>query len=220
MNMAHERSLRVLMLIGAAVATPFLIPTTIISLNSESRYYYDHRTVTTFCFAYFPLALTALASTLSLLHYRKYGRSPGHRFAHFDAFASALYLGVLGPIWGIEVDRISDGGYGLLVGYLTAPMILNMIIHFYCFVYNARSAWVAFSNRKTHECPNCHQNFVSGPPQVRQTAQDPSEYSLLRGETYLDENAVPYSNARSSDDQIRPESDEKGESKGKAALDV
>ena len=71
-----------------------------------------------------------------------------------------------------------------------------------------------------HECPNCRNNFIVGAPQVQQTSNSPEGYSLLRGETYLDEDAVPYADARNSEEQVRPESETKGEGKGKTIIDV
>lgn len=71
-----------------------------------------------------------------------------------------------------------------------------------------------------HECPNCHNNFIVGAPQVQQVSKGPEGYSLLRGETYLDDDAVPYMDARESEEQIRPESEDKAEGKGKAVAEV
>lgn len=126
--MAHERPLRALTLLTTALATPLLIATTVISVKKESEHYYwrRHRPVTTFCFGYVPLALTALTSAASLMHYRKHGRSPGPRFALLDALAGLTYICILIPIWAVEIGRLALPGYGLLVGYLTAPMIINM----------------------------------------------------------------------------------------------
>ncbi|CAO2652638.1 Nn.00g009210.m01.CDS01 [Neocucurbitaria sp. VM-36] len=220
--MAHERPLRILLLLTTALATPLLIATTIVSIQRERRrgYWNGQRSVTTFCFAYLPLALTAFASTASLLHHRKSGRSPGPRFAPLDCFGGVMYLAILLPIWAVEIGRLDRPGFALLAGYLTAPMIINMFVHFYFFIYNAQSVWLALSSSEMHECPNCRNNFIVGAPQVQQTSNGPEGYSLLRGEAYLDEDAVPYAEARASGEQISPESENKGEGKGKAIIDV
>lgn len=127
--MAHERPLRALTLLTTAIATPLLIATTVVSVKKESDYYWRrHRPVTTFCFGYIPLALTAFASAASLMHYRKHGRSPGPRFALLDALAGVTYICILIPTWAVEIGRLAFPGYGLLVGYLTAPMIINMYV--------------------------------------------------------------------------------------------
>ncbi|USP74807.1 uncharacterized protein yc1106_02081 [Curvularia clavata] len=121
---AYERPLRVLTLLTTVLATPLLIATTVISLNSYSWYYY--RSVTTFCFGYIPLALTALASSLSLVYQKKHGKAPEGRFFFVDGLATLGYLGVLIPIWGVEIGKLRAPGFGLLAGYTTAPMIVNI----------------------------------------------------------------------------------------------
>jgi hypothetical protein len=37
-----------------------------------------------------------------------------------------MYVGLLVPIWVVEIGRLREPGYGLLAGYATAPMIVNM----------------------------------------------------------------------------------------------
>lgn len=71
-----------------------------------------------------------------------------------------------------------------------------------------------------HECPNCHNNFIVGAPQMQKAGKGGEGYSLLRGEEYLDADATPYVDARDSEEQIRPEGEISGESKGKAIIDV
>jgi hypothetical protein len=124
--MAHERALRILSLCLTGLATPLLIATTVISLEISFQSYYSYRNVTTFCFGYVPLALTAFASAASLRFHRKNGRLPGARFALLDVFAVATYLGILIPIWTIELSALREPGLVLLATYLTAPMIVNM----------------------------------------------------------------------------------------------
>lgn len=121
--MAHERALRICTVVNTAIALPLLIAMTIISLEPM---YHGARDVTAFCFAYIPLALTALTSGASLRHYRKHGRMPGPPFALLDCVAGILYLSVLLPIWIVEIGALADAGAGLVAGYLTAPMIVNM----------------------------------------------------------------------------------------------
>lgn len=126
--MAHERSLRVLTLLTTALVTPLLIATTIISVHEQrNNYYYNRKPpITAFSFGFIPLALTALASSVSLLYHRKHSRMPGPRSTILDCVAGLSYLGVLLPIWIVEVGRLVKPGYGLLTGYLTSPMIINM----------------------------------------------------------------------------------------------
>jgi hypothetical protein len=124
MIMANERPLRILSLFTSALATPLLIATTIISF--ESQYWYANRDVTAFCFGYIPLAMTAVASTLAMIHQRRHGSAPGPKFALLDGLAGITYLAILIPIWAVEIDHLRAPGYGLLAGYTTAPMIVNM----------------------------------------------------------------------------------------------
>ncbi|KAI4928447.1 uncharacterized protein J4E92_005933 [Alternaria infectoria] len=224
MIMAQERSLRVLNLFASALTTPFLIAITVLSLESHSyRYWYDHRDVTTFCFGYIPLAMTAVASTASIVHQRRHNRTPGPKLALLDGLAGIAYLAILIPIWAVEVDDLGSAGYGFLAGYATAPMIVNMFVHFYFFACKARAMWFALRTQTVHECPNCHHNLTVGTPQVKETNKGGARYSLLRGEDYLDADADAEryidESARSSEEQLRPEGDDK-EDKGKSSIDV
>ena len=124
MAMAQERPLRILTLLTSALALPLLIATTVISL--ESPYWYSHRDVTAFCFGYIPLAMTAVASTVSMVHQRRRGTVPGPRFSILDGLAGIMYFAILIPIWAVEVGDLGAPGYGLLAGYTTSPMIVNM----------------------------------------------------------------------------------------------
>jgi uncharacterized membrane protein YhaH (DUF805 family) len=79
--------------------------------------------VSTFCFAFIPLALTALASIFGL---RRDGKKPSLVVFSLDFVAAVFYAALLIPIWAVEVGRLHQVGLGLLVGYTTAPMIVNM----------------------------------------------------------------------------------------------
>jgi hypothetical protein len=83
------------------------------------------------------------------------------------------------------------------------------------------SAWFS---PQVHECPNCHNNFTVGAPQIKETSKIGERYSLLRGEDYLDADADAEQyvgeSARSSEEQLRPECDTKDEGKGKSIIDV
>jgi hypothetical protein len=60
-------------------------------------------------------------------------------------------------------------------------------------------------------CPNCQTSLPGSPvtTQVnRETATKDEGYSLLRGEDYLDEDAVAYRDARESADLLRERSSE------------
>ncbi|CCT61174.1 hypothetical protein [Plenodomus lingam JN3] len=223
--MAHERTLRVITLCTTALATPLLIATTVISLQLEREKYYrrGRRSVTTFCFAYIPLALSALAAASSLAYQRRHEKLPGPRFALLDGFTGLFYLAVLFPIWAIEIGSLQKPGFGLLAGYLTAPMIVNMMIHFLVFVCNLQSIWTLLASIGSRKCPHCHGNYVGADPAVKQAGKGLAGYSLLRGDDYLDGDAeaVAYVDARPSEDMLRPDvKDKEDGAQGKAALDV
>jgi hypothetical protein len=121
----HERVLRIGTLLTSALATPLLIALTVISLKLCLRWN-KYREVTTFCFGYIPLAMTAVASAISLQHNRKHKRAPGPRHAMLDGLTGITYLSILIPIWAIEIGELGSSGYALLTGYMTASMIVNM----------------------------------------------------------------------------------------------
>ena len=123
LSVARERPLRILTLFTSAVATPFLIASTILSLQSG---YWYRRDVTAFCFGYIPLFMTAVASTISLITQRRHSRLPDARFSLLDALAGVTYFSILIAIWAAEIVEMGDGGLGLVAGYTTAPMIVNM----------------------------------------------------------------------------------------------
>lgn len=118
--MSHDRNLRILTLLTTALAMPLLIGSTVASLELRSWY---RRRVSAFCFGYVPLALTAAASIIGIT---KHGRMRRFSIALLDLTAAVTYVAVLIPIWSIEVPRLNQGGVGLLIGYTTAPMIINM----------------------------------------------------------------------------------------------
>jgi hypothetical protein len=125
--MAHERTLRLLTLLTTILATPLIIGCTVVSFRRRYHYYYsDRRKVTAWCFAYVPLALTAAASAIALLHHRRNGRMPSFKYTLLDFAAALLYIGVLIPVWAVEIGNLREPGFGLLAGYATAPMIINM----------------------------------------------------------------------------------------------
>jgi hypothetical protein len=118
--MASDRTLRILTLLTSALATPLLIGCTVVSLHQS---YWHRRKVSAFCFAFIPLALTALASIFGL---RRDGKKPSLVVFTLDFVAAISYVALLIPIWAVEVGRLPQVGLGLLVGYTTAPMIMNM----------------------------------------------------------------------------------------------
>jgi hypothetical protein len=128
--MSTERSLRTVTLFTSALATPLSIGLTIASLAQRyhhwHHYYMATTSPTTWCFVYIPLAMTVFTSVVGLLHHRKHGRMPRPRYALLDLLALIMYLGVLLPCWIIGVGRLVQPGLGLLAGYTTAPMIINM----------------------------------------------------------------------------------------------
>lgn len=125
-KMAYVRPLRILTLLTAALATPLNIATTVLSIQIARRYSYWYYRNPSWCYAFIPLAITAAASVFSLVYQRRHGRLPNFKFAIVDLIAALVYLGVLIPIWATEIGRLRGPGYGLLAGYTTAPMIVNM----------------------------------------------------------------------------------------------
>jgi hypothetical protein len=124
--MSLDRSLRICTLLTTALATPLLIGCTVASFQSDSGrfyYYYHRRTVTTFCFGFIPLALTAGASIVGIAKQASKSRLI---VSLLDLAAAITYVALLIPIWAIEVSKMNQGGLGLLIGYATAPMIVNM----------------------------------------------------------------------------------------------
>lgn len=121
---SYELPLRILTLLTSLLALPLLIATTVVSIHNYS--WYRYRPVTAFCFGFIPLALTAFASTRSLVHQRRFGRMPQASFKAVDGVACIAYLSILTAIWAVEIGYLERPGFGLLAGYTTAPMILNM----------------------------------------------------------------------------------------------
>lgn len=125
--MLAERYIRLFTYIATAIAVPLNIVSTILSLVHERQTHWHSRPVTAFCFAFIPLAMTVIASYRSLQYIRKHGETPtSFHFTVLDLASALTYIAVLVPIWVIEIRRFAAGGFGLLVGYATVPMILNM----------------------------------------------------------------------------------------------
>ncbi|KAH7066990.1 hypothetical protein BKA63DRAFT_424906 [Paraphoma chrysanthemicola] len=219
--MTYDRQLRVLTLLTTALATPLLIACTIVSLERGQNYwYYSRRRVTVFCFAFIPLALTAATSTIGLAYNRRHGRMPNFRYALLDLVATVVYVGLLIPIWVVEIGALEAPGYGLLAGYTTAPMIVNMFVHMYIFLCNANFLWSWLFSQTEHECPNCRSRFVASATEVQQVTSGPERYSLLRGEDYLDEDAVAYADVRNSEDQVGSKGSTDAADKGKGSIKI
>ena len=125
-NMSLERSLRLLTYLATAITFPLGIAATVVSLQHQyTRWAPRH--VTAFCFVFIPLVLTVVASSISLQYMKKHGKKP--RALHFkvlDLVATLAYFAVLIPCWVLEIQEYSAGGFGLLTGYTTAGMIVNM----------------------------------------------------------------------------------------------
>ncbi|KAG9191879.1 hypothetical protein G6011_10613 [Alternaria panax] len=168
--------------------------------------------------------MTAVASTVSIAYQRRRGSAPGPRFTLLDGLAGVMYLAILIPIWAVGTGNLEAPGYGLLAGYTTSPMIVNMFVHFCFFAYKARSMWSSFAAPRVHECPNCHNNFIVGAQREKETGKGGERYSLLRGEDYLDTDADAEhyigASARPSEEHLRPECDDKDEGKGKSMMVV
>lgn len=153
---------------------------------------------------------------------------PQESFKLVDGVASIAYLSILTAIWAVEIGKLERPGFGLLAGYTTAPMIVNMFVHGYIFACNVRSVVALFAAPQVHECPNCHSSFTTRTPQVQETKQSGEGYSLLRGEDYLDvdgdaEHYTDGSSGSTDAQMLQPESESKDKSKDeskKAIIDV
>jgi hypothetical protein len=66
----------------------------------------------------------------------------------------------------------------------------------YAFGRNIGYVCTALFNKTEHKCPNCHSRFTVESHQVQENSKRGEGYSLLRGEEYLDEDAVAYVDAR------------------------
>jgi hypothetical protein len=79
-------------------------------------------------------------------------------------------------------------------------------------------------NSSTIQCSNCQATINAGVSQEVRQASKGEGYSLLRGDDYLDEDAVTYKDTRESAEILNSERVDasKGEEvgKGKIALDV
>lgn len=124
--MGYERPLRILTLVNATIALPLLIATNVVLVNILYKSYWLPRQVPAVTLAYPSLILTAITSGASLYQNRKHGQMPGGRFALLDLFTSVYYLSILIPIFVLDIGDLRSPGYGLLAGYLTAPMVMNM----------------------------------------------------------------------------------------------
>lgn len=123
---AVDHPLRLLTCLATAICFPLNIAATIISL-AHQRHRWARRHVTAFCFVFIPLAVTAATALLSLQYMKKHGKTPrALYFACLDLVAVFGYLAVLVPCWTVELGEFGDGGFGLLTGYVTAPMIVSM----------------------------------------------------------------------------------------------
>jgi hypothetical protein len=67
--------------------------------------------------------LTAGASVVGIA---RHGSKPKVILSLLDLVAAVSYVALLIPIWAVEVSKMNKGGLGLLIGYTTAPMIVNM----------------------------------------------------------------------------------------------
>lgn len=126
-DVSLERPLRLLTYLTTAVAIPFSIAATVLSVEHSRSDWRNHRDATAFCFVFIPLAMTVVTSSLSLLYLKKHGKSPSAlHIKVLDSVSAATYFAVLVPCWVVEIELFNAGGFGLLAGYTTAPMIINM----------------------------------------------------------------------------------------------
>ena len=125
-NLSLQRSLRLLTYLATAITFPLGIVATVLSLKHQ-RSYWHGRHVTAYCFIFIPLTLTVVASSLSLQYMKKHcKRANALHFKVLDLTATLAYFAVLVPCWALELREFSAVGFGLLTGYTTVGMILNM----------------------------------------------------------------------------------------------
>lgn len=67
---------------------------------------------------------------------------------------------------------------------------------------DAKFLWAWIFQAKEHGCPNCHRPYTATAPEVQQTSSTGERYSLLRGEDYMDGDAVAYNDARDEEDLV------------------
>lgn len=205
---ALDRSLRLLTCLGTAICIPLNIAATVLSLENQGRRW-SRRHATAYPFIFVPLAVTVTSAILSLQYMKKHCKTPrALRFVVLDIVAVFGYIGTLIPCWALEIQEFGAGGFGLLTGYVTAPMIVSMLVapslkaatntdvdrfvHIYFVLKTVpwKKAFASLSScskRSCQQCPHCQAKFMSGaaPPMTKKG------YSLLRGEEYLDVEADP-----------------------------
>ena len=123
------RHLRLFTFLTTAIAVPLNIAATVLSLKHPQGGWWrqPRRTVTAYCFVFIPLALTCFAASTSLVYIKKHGKNPrSFHLRALDFSAICFYIAVMIPCWAVEIRKFNSGGFGLLTGYLTAPMIVNM----------------------------------------------------------------------------------------------
>jgi hypothetical protein len=95
----------------------------------------------------------------------------------------------------------------------------------YISTMDARLLWSWIFKATEHKCPNCHRSFTAIAPEVQQTSNAGERYSLLRGEDYLDGDALVYNDARDEENLVGLESagaDQPAdtENKGKGPINI
>jgi hypothetical protein len=236
-TIAHALPLRTVTFLSTLIGLPLAIVTTILTQQYEREsfhygHYWPHRRhrtrATALCFPYLGLTVTMALCIASFQRLRATGKQLPVKTAWVDALAAVLYLAVLLPIWIREVGReIRAPGLVLLISYTTVPMIINMFLHAFAFFRNLPAILPAFFSlfsrvSAPRHCPNCQASFPesTATAQVhRETATKDEGYSLLRGEDYLDEDAVAYRDARESEDLLRERSSEETAAGGVEAED-
>lgn len=121
-----DRPLRLLTCLATAICVPLNIVATALSLEHQ-RGRWTSRPVTAYCFIFIPLAITVTSAVLSLQYMKKHDKTPrALGYTILDLLAIFGYISTLIPCWAREISDFNDAGFGLLTGYVTAPMILTM----------------------------------------------------------------------------------------------
>jgi hypothetical protein len=95
----------------------------------------------------------------------------------------------------------------------------------YISAMDAKFLWTWIFQAAEHECPNCHRPYTASAPEVKETSNAGERYSLLRGEDYLDGDAIAYNDARDEENLVGLESAEAEQStdtgnKGKGPINI
>ncbi|KAL1593154.1 hypothetical protein SLS60_010761 [Paraconiothyrium brasiliense] len=188
----NERRLRQITLATLLPAFPLIVASGVLSDKTSSwNGYFHHRSGPIIIhFGLIPTFFSAISSIVAL----KIKRDPLEKrtrlrtalWTLFDLILALMNLAVLITIWIFEPSNMNHhGDWMMLETYATVFLMSNMFIHAYLGLYHpvkSLSKHYCSGASKT-KCPHCHGKLAS----VETVDTKSGEYSLLRGEDYLDE---------------------------------